>query len=142
MRRAAIVVVAKVAVVAMVMALTPGTSRADSDLIFFCNYDVLFSVEETVGQVNSRARVRDGHTVPIEFQDYRIEISVAGGPDDSVKFAISMFEKSGQSWYLINPEPLSFGGTLGVPVEYRWSDGGIALDVAISVSSGQHKGTN
>jgi len=113
------------------------TGRADGDLVFFCNYDILFTVDDSIGQINSRARVRDGHAIPIEFQKHKIDIVVAKGGDNGVNFAITLFEKSGESWYKINPEPLTFGGTLGVPVQYQWSSGGLSLDAAISVSPNQ-----
>ena len=128
-----------IVVALVVMASTPGIGRADSELIFFCNYDVLLSIDDTVGQINSRARVRDGHTVPINFHDHKIEIAVADGGEGRVEFAITLFERSGEHWYQINPEPLTFGGMLGVPVQYQWSDAGIVLDVAISVSSSGHE---
>ncbi len=108
--------------------------HAESDSVFFCNYDVLLTVDDSIGQINSRARVRDGHTLPIEFQEHRIDILIADAGGGRVDLGITLFEKSGGSWYQINPEPLSFGGTFGIPVQYQWSNGDLSLDVAISVS--------
>ncbi len=45
--------------------------QAEDDRIFFCNYDVLLTVDDSIGQINSRARVRAGHVIPIEFQHKR-----------------------------------------------------------------------
>ncbi len=118
--------------IAFLFALQVG--QADGELIFFCNYDVVLIADDSVGQINSRARVRDGHAVPIEFQRHRIDILVASAGEDGATFAITLFEKSGKYWYQINPEPLTFGGNLGVPVRYQWSGGDLSLDVAISVS--------
>ena len=111
---------------------------AEDDLVFFCNYDVLFTADDSVGRINSRARVRDGHAIPIELQSHKIDIVVASAGDKGVELAITLYERSGEYWYLINPEPLSFNGTLGVPVQYQWSDGDLSLDVAISVSGQRH----
>ena len=122
------------ATVLVVLVFVFGAGQADDEPVFFCNYDVLFTVDDSVGQINSRARVRDGHTVPIEFQNHKIDILVAGGGDDRVEFAITLFEMSDKYWYQINPEPLRFSGMLGIPVQYQWSDGHLSLDVAISVS--------
>lgn len=109
--------------------------QADDDLVFFCNYDVLLTVNDSVGQINSRARVRNGHTIPIDFQDHKIDIAVANAGDGHVELGVTLFERSGEYWYQINPEPLTFGGVLGIPVQYQWSDGDMSLDIAISVSS-------
>ena len=114
--------------------MTGALAQAGDERIFFCNYDVVLAIDDSVGQINSRARVRDGHTVPIEFQDYKVDVQVAGTEDDGVEFTITLFERSGDYWYEINPEPLEFAGTLGIPVQYQWGDGRVSLDVAISVS--------
>ena len=121
-------------VVAVASLVAFGAAQADDDLIFFCNYDVLLTVDDSVGQINSRARVRDGHTIPIDFQDHRIDILIADAGEGRVELGITLFERSGDRWYQINPEPLKFSGELGIPVQYQWSDGSMALDVAISVS--------
>ena len=109
-------------------------AQAEDDLIFFCNYDVLLTVDDSVGQINSRARVRDGHAIPIDFQDHKIDILINDAGEGRVELGITLFERSGEHWYQINPEPLKFSGELGIPVQYQWSDGSLALDVAISVS--------
>lgn len=128
-----------VTVLAIALLVLFQAGQADEDdLVLFCNYDVLFTADDSVGKINSRARVRDGHAIPIEFQSHKIDIVVASAGDQGVELAITLFERSGEYWYQINPEPLSFSGTLGVPVRYQWSDGGLALDVAISVSGQRH----
>jgi hypothetical protein len=79
-----------------------GVGHSESDAVFFCNYDVVLTV------------------------------------DDSVEFAITLFEKTGNHWHQINPEPLQFAGELGIPLQYQWSEGGLSPDVAISVSGQPH----
>jgi len=116
--------------------LAGGIGRAET--VLFCNYDVLLTVDDSVGQINSRARVRDGHVIPIEFKDYKIDIRIASSAEEGVDFAITLFERSEEYWYQINPEPLQFGGELGIPVQYQWRDGHLSLDVAISVSGQGH----
>lgn len=123
-----------IAVLAVTSLIPLQTGEADDDLIFFCNYDVLLTVDDSVGQINSRARVRDGHAIPIDFQNHKIDILIANAGEGRVELGITLFERSGKQWYQINPEPLKFGGVLGIPVQYQWSDGSLALDVAISVS--------
>lgn len=125
-------------IVLTILVITPlfvfQAAQSEDDLIFFCNYDVLLTVDDSVGQINSRARVRDGHAIPIDFQDHRIDILIADAGEGRVELGITLFERSGDNWYQINPEPLKFSGVLGIPVQYQWSDGSMALDVAISVS--------
>lgn len=108
--------------------------RSEDELIFFCNYDVLLTVDDSVGQINSRARVHAGHAIPIEFQHHKIDIVVADAGEGHVELGITLFERSDEYWYQINPEPLKFGGVLGIPMQYQWSDGILSLDIAISVS--------
>lgn len=122
------------AVVLAVLVFACGAGHTESDNIFFCNYDVVLTVDDSVGQINSRARVRDGHVVPIEFQHHKIDILIEGGVEGGVDFAITLFEKSENHWYPINPEPLRFSGERGIPVQYQWIEGDVSLDVAISVS--------
>jgi len=91
-------------------------------------------VGDSIGQINSRARVRDGHVIPIEFQHHRVDIRIASSDDGGIDFSITLFERSNEYWYPINPEPLQFAGELGIPVQYQWSNGDLSLDAAISVS--------
>jgi hypothetical protein len=121
-------------VIAIASLFAFAAGQAEDDFIFFCNYDVLLTVDDSVGQINSRARVRAGHVIPIEFQHHKIDIAVADAGEGRVELGITLFERSGEYWYQINPEPLKFSGVLGIPVQYQWSDGSLALDVAISVS--------
>lgn len=111
-----------------------GVGHAQSDVVLFCNYDVLLTVDDSVGQINSRARVRDGHVIPVEFQHHKIDIRITRVGEGGIDFAITLFERSEEYWYSINPEPLQFGGELGIPVQYQWSNGDLSLDAAISVS--------
>ena len=112
-------------------------AHAEENQVFFCNYDVLLTTSDSVAQINSRARVRDGHTIPIEFQNHKVHIAVASPGDRRVEIAVLLFEKFEEHWYQVNPEPLTFSGTLGIPVQYQWSDGELSLDIALSVSSNQ-----
>jgi len=126
--------------VASALVLAGAMSSADSGVggirVFACNYDVVLTVEDSVAQARSRARVRDGHAIPIEFQKHMVDISVSSGEGGEVSLGLTLFEKSGEYWYQINPEPLTFGGSLGIPVQYQWSNGAMSLDIAIVVSSG------
>lgn len=103
--------------------------------VFSCNYDLVLTVDENVSQARSRARVRDGNAIPIAFQDHMVDISVTSGDNGEILLGLTLFEKSGEFWYQINPEPLTFSGSLGIPVQYQWSDGAMTLDIAIVVST-------
>ena len=127
-------------IIACALVLSGALAHADGGVggirVFSCNYDLVLTVEENVAQARSRARVRDGHAIPIEFQEHMVDISVSSGSDGKVSLGLTLFEKSGEFWYQINPEPLTFDGSLGIPVQYQWTDGAMSLDVAIVVSSG------
>ena len=127
----------RLATVLLLLVITPPAlaASADATLVWSCNYDVMRIVDDSVGKIRSRSRVRDGHAIPMEFQNHRVDIVVAEASETGVNVAVSLFEKSGEQWYEINPEPLTFSGDIGIPMRYQWTSSGIELDVAIIVSS-------
>lgn len=125
-------------IVTSALILSGSLTSADDGAIrvFSCNYDLVLTIDENVARARSRARVRDGRAIPIEFQAHMVDISVSSGADGKVLLGLTLFEKSGEFWYQLNPEPLTFDGSLGIPVQYEWTDGAMSLDIAIVVSGG------
>ena len=78
--------------------------------------------------------VRNGNTIPIEFQRHRINITLSEIAPDEFEAEINIFERTTDGWFLINSDPLSFGGAYTTPVEYQWRLGEVYLNLAIVVS--------
>lgn len=116
----------------LVLATIP--SYVSAAAVFRSNYDVVLTVEGNRYHAQSRAQVRDGHAIPVQFHDYRIEIAISSVSDEKYSVAVNVFENLRGSWYQVNDDGLSFGGGFGIPVEYRWSNAGVELDIAIVVS--------
>ena len=116
----------------LVLATVP--SYVSAAAVFRSNYDVVLTVEGNRYHAQSRAQVRDGHAIPVQFHDYRIEIAISSVSDEKYSVAVNVFENLRGSWYQVNDDGLSFGGGFGIPVEYRWSNAGVELDIAIVVS--------
>ena len=107
---------------------------AAAESLLNANYDIRASLDGVKYHAQNRVRVKDGHTIPTLFQEFRIDLKIAENEDTRFEISIEMFQKSQGEWFRIDVGDLSFGGELGIPVEYRWSGGGIAFDIAIGVS--------
>lgn len=114
--------------------LSASAPGVNSPRVFSCNYDLKLVVDGNLGQIRSRSLVRDGHAIPMEFQNHKVEVFVTSADGAEIDLAITLFEKSGEHWYEINPEPLKFSGSLGIPMQFEWVDSGLGLDIAIVVS--------
>ena len=111
---------------------------AQSILVFATNYDAILVVGESESRITSRSSVRNGSTIPIQFQKHRINITLSGAEPGEFRAEINIFERTPDGWYLINTDPLSFGGAYTTPVEYQWRLGEIYLNLAIVVSVADH----
>ena len=116
------------------LVLATVSSYVSAAAVFRSNYDVVLTVEGNRYHAQSRAQVRDGHAIPVQFHDYRIEMAISSVSDEKYSVAVNVFENLRGSWYQVNDDSLSFGGGFGIPVEYRWSSAGVELDIAIVVS--------
>lgn len=114
--------------------LSTAPSYVGAEVVFRSNYDVILTVEGNRYHSQSRAQVRDGHTIPIVFHDYRIELAIFLASDEKFSVVVTVFENLRGSWYQMDIDSLSFEGGFGIPVEYRWNRARIELDIAIVVS--------
>jgi len=107
---------------------------AQSTLIFASNYDLALTTNDAQSRAQSRVEVRNESTFPIEFQKHKIHITVSAISEDQYTITMNIYEKSLGSWFEINADDMSFGGTYSIPVEYQWSSADIHLNLAIVVS--------
>lgn len=127
-------VIAARIVLAIAVILCGAHAVAQSSLVFISNYDAKLSIGKEVGHIRSQAKVLNGSTFPISFQKHRIDITVTQIAESEYRADIAVLERSQSDWYPINTEILSIQGAYAAPLEFRWSAGDIALDLAIAVS--------
>lgn len=123
-------------IVTLVCAFTIlGTPSAlpQSPVIYTSNYDVLLHVGDATRQIRSRAKVCSGHVIPLDFQNHRIDLRVAEISSEKYSVEIAIFELSQGDWYQLNTENLTFEGQLGIPTQFSWESGELALDLAMVV---------
>lgn len=109
--------------------------RAQSPLIFSCNYDAVLIVDGSFSQIRSRVQLRNGSMFPIEMQGYKLEIQVTGIPnEDKYTINLSIFKNSQDTWFEVNSQEITFDGSYGIPLEYKWAAIGVKLDLALVVS--------
>ena len=112
--------------------LLPFAAADNARDVLNVNYDVLLTVDTAEYQLQSRARVRDGHTLPVDFNRYRVTLDVhAVGDEFSIK--LNIFERIDNAWYKFNSDQPGLQGPLGIPAQYVWESGDIKLDLAIVV---------
>ncbi len=109
-------------------------AQAQSTLIFASNYDAVLIVDGNKSHVRSRVDVRNGGTLPIQFQNHEVRIQIFSVSEDGYRIELSLLEKSGAEWYPIDSEPVSFEGSYRIPFEYKWNGAGVQLDLALVVS--------
>jgi len=118
----------------LLFALGMSAAPAEPARVFASNYDAILIVGESESRISSRSMVRNGNTIPIEFQRHRINITLSEIAPDEFEAEINIFERTTDGWFLINSDPLSFGGAYTTPVEYQWRLGEVYLNFAIVVS--------
>ncbi len=107
---------------------------AQSTLVMATNYDAVLVVSGNESRITSRSKVRNGSTIPVQFHKHRINITLAEAEPGEFRAEINIFERTPDGWFLINTDPLSFGGAYTTPVEYHWRLGEVYLNLAIVVS--------
>jgi len=110
------------------------SSMAQSTLVYTSNYDVKLVVAGETSHITHQARVRDKSTIPIDFQEHRIDVTVTNIGSGRYSAFVDVFEKTESDWNRINTEDLSFEAVYGAPVQLQWSDDGISMDFAIAIS--------
>ena len=113
-------------------------ASAQSTLVLATNYDAVLVVGGNESRITSRSKVRNGSAIPIQFQKHRINIKLSEVAPGEFKAEVNVFECTPDGWYLINTDPLLFGGDYTTPVEYQWRLGEVYLNLAIVVSVADH----
>lgn len=119
--------------------ILPGSASGEPQIVFFANYDINLFIDGVRGSNQASAQVRDGHTIPVDFQSHRVDITISSGAAGKIRVDLKVFEKSQDGWFQMNAEKLAFEGELGVPVEYAWNDAGVALDLALVASVSRYQ---
>jgi hypothetical protein len=126
--------------IALLGALEPAV--ADDGYVFAANFDIRLITGDVSSQVNNRAMVRDGNTIPVLFQYHRIDMTISGHDDDNFVVSMAVFERTDDAAFAkddspysrIHPDDIVFEGDFSAPTEYRWSSADISISLAIGVS--------
>ena len=128
----------KFSVCVFLLSASGSPALAQSTLVLASNYDAILVVGESESRITSRSKVRNGNTIPIQFQKHRINITLSEPAPGEFRAEINIFERTPDGWYLINDDPLKFEGDYMTPVEYQWRLGEVHLNLAIVVSIADH----
>ena len=109
-------------------------ASAQQTLVLISNHDAKLLVAGESHHITNQAKVRNGRTFPIEFQKYRIDITIRNIGDGEYHATLELLERTDIGWYRITPDDLSFDAMYAAPIQYQWQAGDISLDLAIAVS--------
>lgn len=114
--------------------LFAAVGHAQLTVVLISNYDAKLTIASELHHVSSQIKVRSGRTFPIEFQDHRIDVSVANIGDGKYRAFIAVLEKDENGWSEITVEDLMFEALFAAPVHFQWQLADVSLDLAIAVS--------
>ena len=99
--------------------------------VFTSNYDVRLTVNGVLNHAQSRARVRAGHTIPVEFQRHKVNLTIS--PTGSGQYAVNaaLFKKSASGWLPIVMDIPELRGDLGTPMSFTSEANDIKLNVVL-----------
>lgn len=109
-------------------------SIAQAENILAANYDVLLNIGETEWQIQSQAQVRSGNAIPVDFGQHKVDLRITADSATNYSVVVSLSENTEDGWYLVTTTPPRFEGEFAIPVQFAWSSGDVALDIAIAVS--------
>ena len=110
------------------------TSLSQLTLVLISNYDIKLNVAGAAHHITNQAKVRNGKSIPIEFQSHRVDITIDTIGDGKYRAKLSLYERDKTSWYKISLDDLTFEAMFGAPVNLKWEGADIAIDLAIAVS--------
>lgn len=114
--------------------LFSAVGHAQLTVVLIANYDAKLTVAGELHHISSQTKVRSGRTFPIDFQDHRIDVSVANIGDGQYRAFITVLEKDEDGWTEITVEDMMFEALFAAPVQFQWQSDEVSLDLAIAVS--------
>ena len=120
----------------VVLGICSLTNAGESELRLSVSYDAKLNSGAQANHIRSRAEVSFETPIEIEYQSFRIELTIFKYSTDEFRAQIDVFEKSGSDWVPINPETISFVGNYTAPVTYDWTYTDIDLDMSLVVFVG------
>ncbi len=114
------------------------SAYAQSEAIYACNYTFDVSIEGNAFEIQQQSRVRDGHSVPFNLQNQRLELRVTRLQDTSIRVDFPLFERMGTGWHASYPEPPGLEVNLGAPTEWTHVDD--IMHIRLSIICSQFNG--
>lgn len=106
--------------------------------VFASNYDVVLTVNGEINHAQSSAKVRAGHTIPVELQRHKVGLTVLAVTPGKYAVVTTLFEKSHGDWFPISVDIPELDADLGSPMTFTWEANDIRLDVALVVGLASH----
>ncbi|MFQ5610003.1 MAG: hypothetical protein ACE5F8_07010 [Woeseiaceae bacterium] len=103
-------------------------------MVLTANYDARLTVAGAKFHVTSQAKVRNGRTFPIDFQDHRIDVTISTLGDGKYRAYVNVFERHDNDWRKVTRDELEFEAAFAAPIQFEWAEGELSMDVAIAVS--------
>ncbi len=109
-------------------------SLSQLTLVLVSNYDIKLNVAGADHHITNQAKVRNGKTIPIEFQNNRVDVTIDTIGDEKYRATVILYERDNTTWNKIDHEDLTFEAMFGAPVNLQWEEADISIDLAIAVS--------
>jgi hypothetical protein len=129
----------KLAIVLLVSAMIslPTASQAvagDVDVILMANFQATLRAGAQLRQMKGQAKVRNGSKFPIEFDDFRILVSLTQVSAAEYAADLVIEELSNREWVPINADAVFFRSSYSAPTEFEWAYNDYFLELAIAIS--------
>lgn len=121
-----------VSVLCWATCLASSLSLAQSS--FAVNYDVVLTVADAQYRAQSRVRVLDGATIPVEFDRFKVNLDVSSRDSDKFQALIAIHERIDGEWIELDVDAGGFGGRLGAPHRFAWDGDSMRLNIAVIIS--------
>lgn len=121
-----------VSALCLVASLGPDLSLAQTT--FASNYDVILTVGDAQYRAQSRVRVADGSTIPIEFTRFRVNLNVSSIDSERFQVLLTIDERIDREWIRLDVDPEGFGGAFGAPLRFAWNGNSVRLNIAFIAS--------
>ena len=112
--------------------VSPAAEPGDS--IYRCNYDVSIEWNGDQYSVRHQDSVRDGSHIPVSLQGAELQIQVSEGAAGTLRVVVSLFEAKPLAPLGRRLTAHEFPVSLGALARESWTDGAVAVDLALAVS--------
>jgi|GEM_PF-4255251 len=107
---------------------------ASEEVVLMANYHATFRAGAQFRQMKAQAKLADRSQFPIEFDDFRIFVSLTSLSPNEYSADLTIEELTNAGWRSINPDTTTFRSSYSVPTEFKWELESYSFELAIAVS--------